>query len=49
VLVAHNCNPSHSGGRYQEECGLKPAQGNSSMRPNLKKSLHKKGWWSGSR
>jgi hypothetical protein len=25
VLVAHACNTSYSGGRDQEDCGLKPA------------------------
>jgi hypothetical protein len=33
VLVAHACNPSYSGGRDQEDCSLKPAQGNSSRDP----------------
>jgi hypothetical protein len=28
--VAHACNPCYSGGRDQEDCSLKPAQGNSS-------------------
>jgi hypothetical protein len=36
-------NPCHSGGRNQEDCGLKPA------RSCLKKPFTKKGWWSGSR
>jgi hypothetical protein len=31
VLVAHVCNPSYSGGRDQEDLGLKPAQANSSQ------------------
>jgi hypothetical protein len=30
VLVAHACNPSYSGRRGQEDCGSKPAWGNSS-------------------
>jgi hypothetical protein len=30
VLVAHAYNPSYSGGRDQEDCGLRPAQENSS-------------------
>jgi hypothetical protein len=25
ALVVHTCNPSYSGGRDQEDCGLKPA------------------------
>jgi hypothetical protein len=35
--MAHGCNPSHSGGRDQEDCGSKPAQANSSARTYLKK------------
>jgi hypothetical protein len=41
VPVAHTCNPSYLDGR--EAHGLKPAQGNSSRDPILKKSHHKKG------
>jgi hypothetical protein len=41
VLVAQACNPSYSGGRDHEDYGLKPAQANSSVRPYLKKTLHK--------
>jgi hypothetical protein len=41
--VAHACNPSYSGGRDQEDHGLKPAQANSSARPYLEKTFHKKG------
>jgi hypothetical protein len=40
--VAHVHNPSYSGGRDEEDQGLKPAQANSSMRPYLEKTLHKK-------
>jgi hypothetical protein len=29
VVVAHTCNPSYSGGRDQEDLGLKPAWANS--------------------
>jgi hypothetical protein len=47
--VAHAYNPSYSGGRDQEDCSLKPVQANSSWDPILKKSITKKGWWSGSR
>jgi hypothetical protein len=43
VLVGHNCYPSYSGGRDQEDHGLKPAWANSSVRPYLEKTLHKKG------
>jgi hypothetical protein len=50
---AHTYNPSHSGGRDQEDCGLKQAQVNSSQDPILKKPITEKkgvgGWWSGSR
>jgi hypothetical protein len=41
--VAHACNPSYSGGRDQEDLSSKPAQGNSSVRPYLEKTHHKKG------
>jgi hypothetical protein len=37
ALVAHAYNPSHSGGRGQEDHGLKPAQANVSKRLCLKK------------
>jgi hypothetical protein len=43
VLVAHTCNPSYSGSRNQEDHHAKPAQANSSAKPYLKKTLHKKG------
>jgi hypothetical protein len=36
--VDHACNASYSGGRDQEDCGLKPAWGNSSWAPILKKN-----------
>jgi hypothetical protein len=47
VLVAHSCNPSYSGGRHQEDPGLKPACANSSQDPILKKPIThtKKGRW----
>jgi hypothetical protein len=35
--------------RDQKDCGLKPARANSLRDPNSKKSIQKKGWWSGSR
>jgi hypothetical protein len=38
VSESHACNPSYSGGRDQEDRGLKPAQANCSQ-----KTLHKKG------
>jgi hypothetical protein len=41
--VAHACNPSYSGGRDQKNGGSKPAQGNSSPDPSLKKLITKKG------
>jgi hypothetical protein len=41
--VAHTCNPSYSGGRDQEDQGLRPAQANSSTRSYLKKHFTKKG------
>jgi hypothetical protein len=40
--MAHACNPSYSDGRHQEDCGSKPAWPNSSGRPYLEKTLHKK-------
>jgi hypothetical protein len=43
VSVGHTCNPSHSGGRNQEDGRSKPAWGNSLRDPLLKKPLHKKG------
>jgi hypothetical protein len=39
--VADTCNPSHSGGRDQEDHGSKPAQANSSMRPYVEKPFTK--------
>jgi hypothetical protein len=44
--VAHIYNPSYSGGRDQEDHGLKPVQANSSRDPILKKYITKRGWWS---
>jgi hypothetical protein len=41
--VAHTGNPTYSGGRDQEDHGLKPAQANSCARPYLEKTYHKKG------
>jgi hypothetical protein len=32
-LVAHACNPSYSGNRDHEDCGLRPAEANSSQDP----------------
>jgi hypothetical protein len=40
--VAHTCNPSYSGGRDQEDRSWKPAWANISVRPYIKKTLHKK-------
>jgi hypothetical protein len=37
-------NPRYSGGRDQEDHGLKPTQANSSWDPILKRSNTKKGW-----
>jgi hypothetical protein len=42
VLVAHACNPSYSGGRDQEDRGLKPAWANSSRDPISKIPLTKR-------
>jgi hypothetical protein len=41
VSMAHACNPSYSGGRDQEDCGMKPTQANSSARSYLEKTLRK--------
>jgi hypothetical protein len=35
--VTHACNPGYSGGRDQEDGGLKPTQANSSQDPISKK------------
>jgi hypothetical protein len=42
TLVVHACNPSYSGSRDQEDCGLKPARANSSRDPTLKIPITKK-------
>jgi hypothetical protein len=42
-LVAQTYNPSNSGGRDQEDHGLKPAPANSSKRPYLEKTQKKTG------
>jgi hypothetical protein len=47
--VAHAYNPSYSGGRDQEDRGLKPVQATSLWDSIPKKPITKKGWWSGSR
>jgi hypothetical protein len=41
--VLHACNPSYSGGRDQEDRGLKPARANRSVRPYLEKPFTKIG------
>jgi hypothetical protein len=42
--ATHACNPSYSGGRDQEDCGLKPARANSPQDPiSKKKKNYKKG------
>jgi hypothetical protein len=42
--MAHTCNPNYSGGRDQEDQGLKPAWANSSRDPiSGKKNTTKKG------
>jgi hypothetical protein len=43
LVVARTCNPRYSGGRDQEDCGLKPAWANSSSRSYLEKTHQKKG------
>jgi hypothetical protein len=44
VLVAHTCNPSYSGGRDQEDHGLRLAQANSLRNLISKIPYTKKGW-----
>jgi hypothetical protein len=46
-LMAHTCNPSHSGIRDQEDHSLKPAQANSSWNPILKKKKTSQKWAGG--
>jgi hypothetical protein len=41
--MTHACNPSYSGGRDQEDHGLKPALANSLQDPILKKNPLQKG------
>jgi hypothetical protein len=36
VLKAHICNPINSGGKTQEDCGLRPARTNSTTDPTSK-------------
>jgi hypothetical protein len=43
VPLVHTYNPSYSGGRDQEDHGLKPSQANSLGDTILKKTHHKKG------
>jgi hypothetical protein len=40
--IAHACDPSYSGGRGQEDGGLKPAQTNSLRDPVSKEAITKK-------
>jgi hypothetical protein len=47
ALVVYAYNPSYSGGRDQEDLGLKPAQGSSLRDPISKKTFIQKGWWNG--
>jgi hypothetical protein len=51
VLVAHTCNPSYSGGRNQEDHGLKSVWTNSLWDSTWKITHYfsEKGWWSCSR
>jgi hypothetical protein len=43
VLVTHAYNTSYSGGRDQEDHGLKPVRANSSQETNLENTHHNKG------
>jgi hypothetical protein len=40
-VVAYACNPNYSGGKDQEDHGLKPAQANSLREPISKKLITK--------
>jgi hypothetical protein len=40
--VAHVCNPSYSGGRDQQDCGVKPAWANSFRDPISKNPSQKR-------
>jgi hypothetical protein len=40
--MAHASNPSYSGSRDQEDCGLKPAWAKQFIRLYLEKNFHKK-------
>jgi hypothetical protein len=44
-LVAHVCNPSYSGGREQEDHGLKPARANSLTDPISENLITGLGLW----
>jgi hypothetical protein len=46
--VAHTCNPTHPGGRDQENHSLKPVQANNLQKTISKNLIIKKDWWSGS-
>jgi hypothetical protein len=43
MISFNEISPSYSGGRDREDCSSKLARANSSVRPYLKKTLHKKG------
>jgi hypothetical protein len=49
VMVAQAYNPSNSGGRDQEDCGLRPVWANSLQDPISKNHQKKKDWWNSSR
>jgi hypothetical protein len=49
ALMVDACNLSYSGGRNQEDRGLKSAQVNSSLDPIMKIPITKKDWWGDSR
>jgi hypothetical protein len=42
VLVAHACNTTYSGGKYQKDCSSKPALGKLFERPYLEKTITKR-------
>jgi hypothetical protein len=42
ALIPHSCNPSYSGGRDQEDLGLKPDGANSLSDPSQKNPSQKR-------
>jgi hypothetical protein len=49
ATMACTCKTTYLGGRDEEDHGSKLTRANSSGDPISKKSITKKGWWSGSK